>query len=400
MDFAFVATIVLAALTLFLAVPIIVIFLEIVAASFLFHEETPAGEPLRRKIAVLVPAHNEGAGLIPTLNDLKAQLLPGDRLLVVADNCSDNTAEIAAAAGAEVVVRSDETKKGKSHALEFGMRHLASDPPEVLLIVDADCRVHRGTVAALVDTCARTGHPAQALDLMLAGGRPSSRQLIATFAWRVKNWVRPLGLRCLGQPCQLMGTGMAFPWDVIPVSIADDLVEDVRLGLDLAAAGRAPVFCPAALVTSEFPSSAIAVDAQRRRWEHGHLRTIVSIVPKMLGLAIAGRNSALLVLALDLLVPPIALLALAVAASWLVCAVGAVVGLSPWLLLLSTVNMAFFFTAILLAWLDFGRDILPLRSVGATALYALSKLGLYRDFAGGRISKQWIRTDRNPDSKA
>jgi glycosyltransferase involved in cell wall biosynthesis len=56
---------------------------------------------------VIVPAHNESAGILPTIEDIKRQLSPGDRLLVVADNCSDDTAAVAAAAGAEVIARDD-----------------------------------------------------------------------------------------------------------------------------------------------------------------------------------------------------------------------------------------------------------------------------------------------------
>src|SRR5436853_418709 len=54
--------------------------------------------------AVLIPAHNEGAGTLPTIGDVRAQLAPGDRIVVVADNCTDDTAAIAQAAGAEVIV--------------------------------------------------------------------------------------------------------------------------------------------------------------------------------------------------------------------------------------------------------------------------------------------------------
>src|SRR5450631_1992093 len=92
-----------------LAVPVGVFFLEVVAAAALARQGPPpcANYDLRRRIAVLVPAHNESTGLLPTLADLKAQLRAGDRLLVVADNCTDDTASAASAAGAEVITRSD-----------------------------------------------------------------------------------------------------------------------------------------------------------------------------------------------------------------------------------------------------------------------------------------------------
>ena len=96
-----------------------------------------------RRLAVLLPAHNEGAGVVSTIADVKAQLTPRDRLVVIADNCTDDTAKIAAAAGAEVLERHEPTKVGKGYALDFGIRHLSLDPPEIVIVIDADCKVGR-----------------------------------------------------------------------------------------------------------------------------------------------------------------------------------------------------------------------------------------------------------------
>ena len=126
----------------FLAIPSTVLFLEVIAATFLPNREIKFVEPSRRKrIAVLVPAHNESIGLQPTLADLKSQLRQGDRLVVIADNCTDDTAAIAKQMGAEVTVRNDTTKIGKGYALDWGVRFLSDQPPEIVIIVDADCRV-------------------------------------------------------------------------------------------------------------------------------------------------------------------------------------------------------------------------------------------------------------------
>src|SRR5205085_6347229 len=88
------------------------------------------GASRRPRVAVLMPAHNEAAGIAASLATVTPQLVAGDRLLVVADNCVDDTAAVAAAAGAEVVQRRDTTRRGKGYALGFGLRHLAPDPPE------------------------------------------------------------------------------------------------------------------------------------------------------------------------------------------------------------------------------------------------------------------------------
>src|SRR5258706_13105409 len=124
-----------------LATSVMVFFLEIVAAIALPRWQRPVSpnHSVRPPVAVLVPAHNESSGLLPTLADIQSQSLPGDRLLVVADNCLDDTAAVARAGGAEVVERNDPTKWGKGYALDWGVRHLSSNPPEIIMIVDADC---------------------------------------------------------------------------------------------------------------------------------------------------------------------------------------------------------------------------------------------------------------------
>jgi len=85
-----------------LAVPIAVFVIEICAASFLARRH-PAPPTARRRgtVAVLIPAHDEAKGILATLNDIRPQIRPTDRLLVVADNCTDDTAAIAASGGAE-----------------------------------------------------------------------------------------------------------------------------------------------------------------------------------------------------------------------------------------------------------------------------------------------------------
>ena len=251
----------LAALAGLLAIVVSMFCLEVAAAIALRREDCwiYSTHDAIQSVAVLVPAHNESTGLLPTIEDIKAQLRDGDRLLVVADNCSDDTAAVAAAAGAEVAERSDFDKIGKGYALDWGLRYLSSDPREIIVIIDADCRLADGAIQKLVTTCAKIRRPVQALYLMYPPDGFTISCRVAQFAWRVKNWVRPLGLSALNLPCQLMGTGMAFPWDIIrSVDLATGrIVEDLKLGLDLALAGAPPMFLPSAVVTSEFPESVI-----------------------------------------------------------------------------------------------------------------------------------------------
>jgi cellulose synthase/poly-beta-1,6-N-acetylglucosamine synthase-like glycosyltransferase len=391
----------LVAATFLLAIPVAVFFVEVFAASTLpprRHSIKPAMDTYG-DVAVLVPAHNESAGLLPTLEDIKAQLRPADRLLVVADNCTDDTCAVATAAGAEVINRHDLERAGKGYALAWGLRHLETRPPDIVIVVDADCRLADALIARLAAACAVTGRPMQALYLMIAPKDSSINSRVAEFAWRVKNWVRPLGLSALGLPCQLMGTGMAFPWKVVRSTdlASGSIVEDLKLGLDLAVAGRAPLFCPSARVISEFPSSLKGIQSQRRRWEQGHLGMIMTMVPRLIVSAILQANFDLLVLALDVAVPPLSLLGILVAAVSIVAALTTLLDFPSTAISISAGIVATFIVGVLLSWLKCGRDVLPPRAILLIAPYVVRKLPLYCRILLQRSRSQWIRSDRRRD---
>src|ERR1700730_15700619 len=160
----------LAAIAGLLSVPVAVLFIEVVAALNLVDERpvevlTPN---VPRRVAVIVPAHNESAGILPTIEDIKRQLNAGDRLIVVADNCSDDTAAVAAAAGADVIARDDLENIGKGYALGWGISHLSIDPPDFVVFIDADCRIQSDTIGRLREICSELQRPVQAGFLMKA----------------------------------------------------------------------------------------------------------------------------------------------------------------------------------------------------------------------------------------
>ena len=270
------------------------------------------------------------------------------------------------------------------------------DPPDIVVMIDADCRLAEGSIGRLTGACSMTWRPVQALYLMTVPDGSRINKQIAAFAWRVKNWVRPLGLGGLGLPCQMVGTGMAFPWPVIRTAdlASGWIVEDLKLGLDLAAAGHPPLFCPSARVTSQFAASARGADIQRSRWEHGHIMTILKLAPRMLCIAITRANFSLLALTLDLAVPPLSLLALLLILMFAMTGVAALLGVGSSALIISTACLVGFATTVGLAWNSYGRDVLPARAISSVPFYILAKLGLYGQILFGKMTAQWIRTDR------
>ena len=381
-----------------LAVPTAVFVIEICAASFLARRhQAPPTARRRGTVAVLIPAHDEAKGILATLNDIKPQLRPTDRLLVVADNCTDDTATIAASGGAEVTVRSDPSKIGKGYALDWGINYLASNPPDIVIMIDADCRPAERVVDSLASVCEQRQRPVRSLYLMASSEGSKINHQVAEFAWRVKNWVRPLGLKALGLPCQLMGSGMAFPWTVIrSVELSSGLiVEDLKLGLDLASAGYAPLFCPSAVVISDFPSSAEGAMGQRKRWEHGQGGLIRAIAIPRFVEAIRRRDLNLAALVLDLLVPPLSLLLIMISMVAMGTGLTMLAGLTATAFAISLGCLVAVIFAVIVAWILRGRDVLPPKSLALVPSYLVTKVRLYIAAALGERISLWVRADRN-----
>lgn len=226
---------------------------------------------------------------------------------------------------------------------------------------------------------------------------PQAKDAVSAFAFTVKNLVRPLGLWQWGQPCLLTGTGMAFPWAVVRgVDLASgEIVEDMKLGLDLAIAGHSPQFCGAGLVLGRLPSGEAAATSQRTRWEHGHLQMLQRYVPPLLGAAVRQVRFDLLAIALELAIPPLSLLVML----WVgVAALTLVLTLLGWVYVWPLVGIAIagglLLISILGAWAKFGREDLPLQTLLSIPLYILWKIPLYFKFLR-KPEAEWVRTERD-----
>lgn len=354
--------------------------------------DAPAGS-----VAILVPAHNEGSGIAATVTGLKAVAPLDVRILVVADNCDDETAEQARTAGAEVAERSDPTLRGKGYALAFGRDALAKSPPATVLVVDADCRLVPHSIEKLCRITAQ-GIPAQAVNILVPDRSAPALVQISNFAVLVKNVLRSRGLSRIGRCALLTGTGMAFPWPVFASAplATGDIAEDLGLGIALTRKGILTQLVIEAVVQS--PAASLRDSAaQRRRWEHGFLANALRHALPTLAGGIAGGSRAMIALGLHLLVPPLALLFL-VAGVTLAVLVGIGLAWSVWtpaLVLAGTMLVALALTAI--AWLIHGRDTLTFGALLQAPLYVAWKIPNYFRFLFKRETR-WQRARRDGDA--
>jgi cellulose synthase/poly-beta-1,6-N-acetylglucosamine synthase-like glycosyltransferase len=275
----------------------------------------PTPPPARLKFDVVVPAHNEETGIQSTVSSLLALDYPHAlfRVLVVADNCTDGTAERAREARAQVLVRHDDVRRGKGHALAHAFeKSLADGFADAVAVVDADSVVSPNLLSAFSAHLAAGAHAVQA-EYGVRNPQASWRTRLMTIALALFHGVRSLARERLGLSCGLRGNGMGFTHVAmrqVPHE-AFSIVEDVEYGCRLGFAGYRVQYVPEARVLGEMAVSEHASRSQRWRWEVGRLRIARRYLWRLLSCGIKERDPVLLDLALDLLVVPLSYLALA-----------------------------------------------------------------------------------------
>lgn len=379
---------------LLVALPMVMLVAECLAA-LPPDEGNPSPLPQPAPFAILMPAHNEAAGIGESIAAVMGQVRPCDRLIVIADNCDDATAAVAQHAGAGVAVRTCPQHRGKGFALDFGRDALRHDPPAVVVILDADCMPVPGALPRLCAMAEQQQAAVQGLYLLTAARPQSAVMALSLFAFVVRNRVRQRGLQRLTGHALLQGSGMAIPWAMFsnaPLA-SGNLVEDLQLGLDLVLGGHRVRFEEGALFTSAAASRSATV-AQRTRWEHGQLVMAMRYIPRLVLAAASGRWRAAL-LALELAVPPLSLLVLLALAALLLTYLAAIrtADLAPFLLI--SALFVLMCGTLLLVWHRWGRMHIPGHLLLGLPAYLLWKLPIYVRFLFRR-EREWLRTSRDP----
>jgi cellulose synthase/poly-beta-1,6-N-acetylglucosamine synthase-like glycosyltransferase len=358
------------------------------------------------RLIVLVPAHNEAELIDRCVASLRAQAYPSDRcrIAVIADNCTDETAGLARAAGAEVMIRDVPAIRGKGHALRWAMDRVltAAQPPDAVVVVDADSIVDPDFLRELAGAF-RAGHEVvQANDLLLVDSRVGRAALDAA-ALQLRNGVRLSGRAALGLPAILCGNGMLlscgvlrrYPWSAFTAT------EDGEYSLSLRAAGVRVGFAPRARIYAQPTSNEAGATTQGMRWDAGRFYLMRRWLPRTVAAIVVDRRWDLTGEVIDLAMPPFLMLLLATFTGFTASLVLTIthtilpIALIPWALAV----------VVLPAYVVIG-----LRAARAPAsfyasllllgpLFVARKLRIYRRLLRGYQMTQWVRTARPAESE-
>ncbi len=274
------------------------------------------------KLVVLIPAHNEEQVIGKTLASFSQQAYPEHlrEVLVIADNCTDTTAELSRLHGATVWERNNLSERGKGYALAWACSRLLAERPdaEAIVIVDADTWAAPDFLATIARRLRQEalGQNKPVAEAMVAlQGRygvlnqaDGWRAALTAAAFELFNHVRLLGAEHLGLAVNLKGNGMAFtravtaavPWE------GRSITEDVDYGLNLLMAGVTIHYAYDAEVLAEMPVTGKQAASQRARWEGGRFKLLRERALPLLKQAIRKRDIRLADAALGLIIPPLA----------------------------------------------------------------------------------------------
>ncbi|GMV21704.1 MAG: N-acetylglucosaminyltransferase [Acidimicrobiia bacterium] len=384
------------------AVPALLIAAYLGALTAMWRRPVPVAPSDSRWLAVLVPAHNEAGGITRTIASLRASDYRQGRrrIIVIADNCTDDTAAIARAAGAEVIERHDDTRRGKGYALQTAIDQLLTEPAEAwdsLVVVDADTEVDANTFKVLAGHLATGADAVQAAYLPTPGTTPTS--VLTDVAFAAFHLVRSGARERLGLSCGLRGNGMAFSRTLLAAvpHTAHSRTEDLEFGVQLGLRGIRVAFAGDTRVRGEMPERAAVVTRQRERWIGGRAAIARTWFGSLLRQAWTTRSVMALDLAIDLIVPPISAVVMAAAA-------GLMLSLTAWLLGGSAVPAWMFAASLViiaahaaLAAVLVGRSRDLLRALGHVPAYAWGKAVIAMRGLR-RTPEVWVRTTREGES--
>jgi 1,2-diacylglycerol 3-beta-glucosyltransferase len=356
----------------------------------------PLPPPSSRKLRfdIIVPAHNEESVIAQVVQSAKSVDWPADlfRVVVVADNCTDQTAAVASAAGAYVMKRFDTEMRGKGYALDFAFKaSRAKRWADAVAVIDADAQVSRNLLEAYARRIERGEHAVQ-VHYGVSNTNASWRTRLLSIAKAAFHIVRSRARERLGLSCGIRGNGWCVTHELlerVPYACFS-LTEDLEFGIELGMKGYRVAYADEAHSDAEMVSGEKASRQQRQRWEHGRFALTRSKTLPLLAQALRKRSGVCLDLALDLIVLPLSYIALNVVALMVVAAFATPPVFNVWMWL-GVGCIAALLLHILRGWQLSEAGLRGLLDLARAPFFLLWKIAV---MLKGRQSKEWVRTKR------
>lgn len=333
-------------------------------------------------LVVIIPAHNEEKTIKKTI--VSVQKMEGNPpIVVVADNCSDKTAEVAKACQVEVLERRSTEEKGKPFALNFAIKTLLQQNFDWFLILDADSSIDPHFTEEIAHLAANGAKIVQAQGA-IRNPEETLRNRLLSIAF-FSQYLRMRGRSRLGLSCGIQGTGVALHKEVVdhfPFQ-GEYITEDLAYHLELIQAGHIVHYAENCKIYSDMPTTLEGSKTQRWRWEGGRLKVAKDFIPNLLKRCLKGQLRFLEPL-LDLTLLPLAYHMLVLLFLLLLT------GGSTLSLLYLAIPLIHVFFALYLSKASL-KDYLALL---AAPFYILWKLFQVRKIIQFSQKKEWIRTDR------
>ena len=204
-------------------------------ANLLFRGKSRLFSRKKISLAVIVPAHNEELNINRCIKSIKkCKTNYNYDIFVVADNCTDKTAEIADKAGAQLLERFSVVEKGKGYALKHAFEHLNNKDYFGYIIVDADSIVEENFIDAIGNKFSNGAYAVQTNNLV-NNLNDSNKTKMMNLALMSMNAFRPLGREKLGLSVGIQGNGFALSkklLEEIPYK-ANSIAEDLEFHIEI-----------------------------------------------------------------------------------------------------------------------------------------------------------------------
>ena len=253
--------------------------LIISACALIQFKEKPLIKNKKHKFMMILPAHNEASVIGALVESLQALDYPKELydIYVIADNCTDNTAQIAKNLGAIVYERFDEKRKTKGFAMQWFLNQKIKENADydAFCVFDADNVVDKNFLNAMNKKLCQGEEIVQGYrdiknpaDSWISAG-------YALFYWMMNRFYH-LARYNLGLSPLINGTGFMVDFNLIKPTGWDTitLTEDIEFSLKNIAKGRKLGWATDAIVYDEQPTSFKQSWSQRSRWTVGHMQCL------------------------------------------------------------------------------------------------------------------------------